>query len=144
MILMVLARLAFCSTLIAIAIRIGKSGAMAACFLRFWVLDIGILPFLSWLVGRAVGYMQMVAQDTGLSEHSQTYLEKAISKTSYLKELSDEFFALSLVEGKEGETPGNGLGLYVVKRIVEKYDGSITAKIGGDGEFEILITLPSA
>ena len=197
----------------------------------------------------AGGYMQMIEQDKGLSESSREYLEKAIVKTTYLKELSDEFFALSLVEskGKEeavklsvkklleevtlsqyewieaagiefsaditddsceifasevdvlrmlenlysnarkytksrihvrlvktddkgfelgmsndsdrlgaadiedifkpfhrsstGDTPGSGLGLYVVKRIVEKYDGSIKAELNKDGDFAIKINL---
>ena len=201
----------------------------------------------------AGGYMQMIAQDQGLSERSRTYLDKAIAKTTYLKELSDEFFALSLVEGKgsdaaeklslkrlleettlaqyewiraagiefsadvteeccelmasevdilrllenlysnarkyaksrifvaltkaenggftlvfsndgdmlaeadlesifqpfyrsaSGDTPGSGLGLYVVKRIVEKYGGSITARVNEAGDFEIKIGFfPSA
>jgi len=195
----------------------------------------------------AGGYMQMIAKDQGLSQRSRSYLDKAISKTNYLKELSDEFFALSLVEGKgnedrtvfslkrmleevtlaqhewieaagiqfsadvtedscdvfanevdilrllenlysnarkyaksrmaiklsrmddkrcelvfandgkllpmsdaesifkpfyrsaSGDTPGSGLGLYVVKRIVEKYDGEIHARTSGSGDFEIKI-----
>lgn len=195
----------------------------------------------------ASGYVQMTLQDPGLSEKNRAYLEKAMAKTTYLKELSDEFFALSLVEGKEGEetamlslrrmleevtlsqyewieaagidfsadltedpceilasevdvmrllenlfsnakkyaksrvgirlsksaegstellffndgefiagedmeaifrpfyrsasgdTPGSGLGLYVVKRIVEKYHGRINARIDENGNFEIKI-----
>ena len=195
----------------------------------------------------ASGYVQMTLQDPGLSEKNRAYLEKAMAKTTYLKELSDEFFALSLVEGKEGEetamlslrrmleevtlsqyewieaagidfsadltedpceilasevdvmrllenlfsnakkyaksrvgirlsksaegsaellffndgefiagedmeaifrpfyrsasgdTPGSGLGLYVVKRIVEKYHGRISARIDENGNFEIKI-----
>ena len=195
----------------------------------------------------ASGYVQMTLQDPGLSEKNRAYLEKAMAKTTYLKELSDEFFALSLVEGKEGEetamlslrrmleevtlsqyewieaagidfsadltedpceilasevdvmrllenlfsnakkyaksrvgirlsksaegstellffndgefiagedmeaifrpfyrsasgdTPGSGLGLYVVKRIVEKYHGRINARIDENGNFVIKI-----
>lgn len=194
------------------------------------------------------GYVQMALQDQELSQRSRTYLEKAMAKTSYLKELSDEFFALSLVEGKEneerkrlslkrlledvtlaqhewiraagiafsadvtkdacevmanevdvlrllenlfsnarkyaksrisiqlfreeedivlifsndnelittaniksifqpfyrsssGNTPGSGLGLYVVKRIVEKYDGRISAGVDDKGDFEIRIVI---
>ena len=40
-----------------------------------------------------------------------------------------------------GDTPGSGLGLYVVKRIVEKYDGSINAELNADGDFVIQIKL---
>jgi signal transduction histidine kinase len=200
----------------------------------------------------AGGYMQMISQDQGLSERSRLYLDKAISKTTYLKELSDEFFALSLVEGKgkeertvlslkrmleevtlsqyewieaaeiefsvdvtedpcdifasevdvmrllenlysntrkyaksrmairlskavdgqselvfsndgdlvsssdvesifkpfyrsaSGDTPGSGLGLYVVKRIVEKYDGEIGAEVNKAGDFEIQMRFPQS
>lgn len=199
----------------------------------------------------ASGYMQMAAQDPGLSERNSLYLEKAIAKTDYLKELSDEFFALSLVESKgdeerkllsmkrmledvtlsqhdwitasntgfsaditedscdiyadevdmlrllenlysnarkytksrmhiclekkedksieltfsndsdqlsaadigtvfepfhrnaSGDTPGSGLGLYIVKRIVEKYRGHISARINEAGDFEIRFSLPA-
>ena len=195
----------------------------------------------------AIGYMQMTRQDQGMAEQSRLNLDKAIAKTTYLKELSDEFFALSLVESKGGEepvklsmkrmveevtlaqyewttaagiaftadvttetcdilasevdmlrllenlysnarkyaksritlkllqtegkgyeltlsndsellsakdiesifkpfyrsasgdTPGNGLGLYIVKRIVDKYGGSICARINEEGDFEITI-----
>ncbi len=194
----------------------------------------------------AGGYLQMIAQDKGLSERSSSYLEKAMAKTDYLKELSDEFFALSMVESKSdeekvklslkrlleevtlsqyewieaagidfsaditeesceifasevdlrrllenlysnarkytgnrmrirlsrkpeegiellfsndsrqlftdpedvfkpfhrsasGDTPGSGLGLYIVKRIVEKYRGEISAGTCQDGDFEIRI-----
>ena len=194
----------------------------------------------------ASGYVQMAMQDQGLSQRSRSYLEKAMAKTTYLKELSDEFFALSLVEGKteelsklslkrmleevtlaqyewieeaaiefhaditeddcelsavevdvlrllenlysnakkyargrisirlakteengielvfsndgellsemdvnsifqpfyrsaSGDQPGSGLGLYVVKRIVEKYNGKISASINENSDFEIRI-----
>lgn len=198
----------------------------------------------------ASGYMQMIAQDQGLSERSRAYLDKAIAKITYLKDLSDEFFTLSLVEGKEeeelttlslkrlleevtlsqyewiraanigfsadvtedacmitasevdvlrllenlysnarkyaksritirlsqteegiqllfsndgelaamgsaesifrpfyrstsGDVPGNGLGLYIVKRIAEKYRGNVGATISENGDFEIRISLPA-
>ena len=194
----------------------------------------------------ASGYLQMTLQEQGLSEKGRAYLEKAMAKTTYLKDLSDEFFTLSLVEGKaeeltklslkrmleevtlaqyewiqsagidftadvtenpcvisasevdilrllenlfsnakkyaksrvgirlskgaeggtellfyndgefiagedmesifkpfyrsaSGDQPGSGLGLYVVKRIVEKYHGRINARINENGNFEIKI-----
>ena len=44
-----------------------------------------------------------------------------------------------------GDTPGSGLGLYVVKRIVEKYGGSIAARVNEAKDFEIKIGFfPSA
>ncbi|MBR6477971.1 MAG: HAMP domain-containing histidine kinase, partial [Lachnospiraceae bacterium] len=51
----------------------------------------------------ASGYLQMTLQEQGLSEKGRAYLEKAMAKTTYLKDLSDEFFTLSLVEGKAEE-----------------------------------------
>lgn len=46
------------------------------------------------------GYMQMVKKSGELSEKSLEYLETALEKTRYLKELSDEFFEMSTMEAK--------------------------------------------
>lgn len=197
----------------------------------------------------AMGYLQMIGRDDALSENSGIYLDKAQAKMSYLRELSDEFFALSMIEssndedrvklsmkrlleevalsqhewiekagltftadvteegcdiyasevdirrllenlysnarkyalsrmylslkpvedkafelsfsndcslgqetdisdvfvpfhrGSSGNVPGSGLGLYVVKRIVEKYKGEISAQINDAGDFEIKIII---
>lgn len=197
----------------------------------------------------AMGYLQMIGRDDALSENSGLYLDKAQAKMSYLRELSDEFFALSMIEssndedrvklsmkrlleevalsqhewiekagltftadvteegcdiyasevdirrllenlysnarkyalsrmylslkpvedkafelsfsndsclvqetdisdvfvpfhrGASGNAPGSGLGLYVVKRIVEKYNGEISAQINDAGDFEIKIII---
>lgn len=197
----------------------------------------------------AMGYLQMIGRDDALSENSGLYLDKAQAKMSYLRELSDEFFALSMIEssndeervklsmkrlleevalsqhewiekagltftadvteegcdiyasevdmrrllenlysnarkyalsrmylslkpvedkafelsfsndcslgqetdisdvfvpfyrGASGNVPGSGLGLYVVKRIVEKYNGEISAQINDAGDFEIKIII---
>ena len=51
----------------------------------------------------ASGYMQMIAEDKELSDKNRVYIEKALNKTEYLRELSDEFFALSLVDGRDEE-----------------------------------------
>lgn len=197
----------------------------------------------------AMGYLQMIGRDDALSGNSGIYLDKAQAKMSYLRELSDEFFALSMIEssndedrvklsmkclleevtlsqyewienagldfaadvteescdiyasevdmrrllenlysnarkyaisrmqlslkpvedkafelsfsndsslaqetdisdvfvpfhrGMSGNVPGSGLGLYVVKRIVEKYKGEISAQINDAGDFEIKIII---
>ena len=47
-----------------------------------------------------MGYIQLAEKDAGISEESSENLRKAYDKTKYLKELSDEFFALSLMENR--------------------------------------------
>ena len=51
----------------------------------------------------AMGYIQLVEKDGNLSEENLDNLQKAYDKTIYLKELSDEFFALSLMENRTKE-----------------------------------------
>ena len=51
----------------------------------------------------AMGYIQLVEKDGNLSEENLDNLRKAYDKTIYLKELSDEFFALSLMENRTKE-----------------------------------------
>ena len=51
----------------------------------------------------AMGYMQMVRSSEELSGQNEEYLDIAIEKTRYLKELSDEFFALSVIENRREE-----------------------------------------
>lgn len=46
----------------------------------------------------ALGYMQMIEKRDELSEKSKEYLEIAIRKNKYLKELSDDFFELTKLE----------------------------------------------
>ncbi len=64
----------------------------------------------------ALGYLQMIGRDEGLSESSSIYLEKSQSKLCYLRELSDEFFALSLVESGNDEE----MEKLSMKRLVEE------------------------
>jgi signal transduction histidine kinase len=64
----------------------------------------------------ATGYMQMVRMSGELSEKNEEYLDIAIEKTKYLKELSDEFFTLSLVESGRKE---EDIKLVSVKKILE-------------------------
>ena len=51
----------------------------------------------------AMGYIQLAEKDEGLSVENVENLKKAYDKTKYLKELSDEFFALSLMENRPEE-----------------------------------------
>ena len=51
----------------------------------------------------AMGYIQLVQKDENLSDDNADNLGKAFDKTKYLKELSDEFFALSLMENRKEE-----------------------------------------
>ena len=50
-----------------------------------------------------MGYIQLAEKDEGLSEETEENLKKAYDKTKYLKELSDEFFALSIMENRSEE-----------------------------------------
>lgn len=64
----------------------------------------------------AMGYMQMVRRSPEITEKNGEYLDIAIDKTKYLKDLSDEFFELSLVgNGKREED----IKLVSLKRILE-------------------------
>lgn len=51
----------------------------------------------------AMGYIQLVQKDETLSQENAENLGKAYDKTKYLKELSDEFFALSVMENRKAE-----------------------------------------
>jgi signal transduction histidine kinase len=51
----------------------------------------------------AMGYIQLAEKDETVSEKTAASLRKAYDKTKYLKELSDEFFALSVMENRSEE-----------------------------------------
>lgn len=51
----------------------------------------------------AMGYIQLAQKDESVSEETALSLRKAYDKTRYLKELSDEFFALSVMENRSEE-----------------------------------------
>lgn len=51
----------------------------------------------------AYGYLQMVKKSGELSERSAEYLDTALEKTLYLKELSDEFFEVSALEANTNQ-----------------------------------------
>ncbi|MBQ7009716.1 MAG: HAMP domain-containing histidine kinase [Ruminococcus sp.] len=51
----------------------------------------------------SLGYLQMIEKSGELSEKNREYLEIALQKNTYLKELSDEFFELSKIENGHEE-----------------------------------------
>ncbi len=71
----------------------------------------------------AMGYMQLIQKDAGLSEENSENLKKAFDKTKYLKELSDEFFALSLIESRKEEDKTELSFKSIVENVtLEQYD----------------------
>ncbi len=51
------------------------------------------------------GYLQMIDKSKKLSGTEQEYLNIAVNKTEYLKNLSDDFFELTYIESKNQEIP---------------------------------------
>lgn len=51
----------------------------------------------------SLGYLQMIEKSDELSEKNREYLEIALQKNTYLKQLSDEFFELSKIENGHEE-----------------------------------------
>ena len=71
----------------------------------------------------ALGYMQMIERSGELSPQNARYLETAIQKNKYLKELADEFFELNCIEG--GEAPVRqtvALGALFAECLMEQYE----------------------
>ncbi|MBR4733424.1 MAG: hypothetical protein IK081_11720 [Lachnospiraceae bacterium] len=50
LLIVALARVAFCSVLILLVVRKSKTG-IVTCFMRFWIVDIMVFPFFTWLFG---------------------------------------------------------------------------------------------
>lgn len=71
----------------------------------------------------ALGYMQMIKRSGGLSQTNARYLETAIQKNNYLKELADEFFELNCLESG-GDVPAQtvALGALLAECLMEQYD----------------------
>ena len=72
----------------------------------------------------AYGYLQMVKKSGELSEKNEEYLDIALAKTLYLKELSDEFFEVSALEAntKQIETEPVHFDRLLQECILEQYD----------------------
>jgi len=71
----------------------------------------------------AYGYLQMVKKSGELSEKNEEYLDIALAKTLYLKELSDEFFEVSALEAntKQIETGMVHFDKLLQECILEQY-----------------------
>lgn len=59
----------------------------------------------------SLGYLQMIKKSGELTEKNAEYLEIALQKNTYLKELSDEFFELSKIENGREEIVNENINL---------------------------------
>ena len=83
----------------------------------------------------AMGYIQLAEKDEGISQDNVENLKKAYEKTKYLKALSDEFFALSIMEKRSEEE----LAEISFKRLLEnvtleQYEWTVQAGIEFDAD----------
>lgn len=71
----------------------------------------------------SLGYLQMIKKSGGLSDKNAEYLNIAIQKNMYLKELSDEFFELSKLENgsEEFTTESINLSNLISDMLMEQY-----------------------
>lgn len=85
----------------------------------------------------ALGYMQMIEKSGGLSEKNAGYLDIAVQKNRYLKELSDEFFELTKMEngGTELSCEETDLSSMLTEAVLEQYSWIEKRKI--TAEFDI-------
>lgn len=72
----------------------------------------------------SIGYMQMVKKNGQMGEPDREYLDIALDKTLYLKNLSDEFFELSSVEAatEDVETKPVSITKMLEESILGQYD----------------------
>ncbi|MCR5291966.1 MAG: HAMP domain-containing histidine kinase [Eubacterium sp.] len=85
----------------------------------------------------AMGYIQLAEKDKGISSENVENLKKAYSKTNYLKNLSDEFFALSVMENRSKEELEDISFRRILENItLEQYEWTVKADI----KFEVDIT----
>lgn len=85
----------------------------------------------------AMGYIQLAEKDEGISEENSINLQKAYDKTRYLKELSDEFFVLSLMENRsENELSEISFKKLLENITLEQYEWTVNSGMN----FEVDIT----
>lgn len=72
----------------------------------------------------SLGYLQMIEKSGGLTGKNAEYLEIALQKNTYLKELSDEFFELSKIENGHEEMTVESVNLsnILTDLLMEQYN----------------------
>lgn len=72
----------------------------------------------------SLGYLQMIEKSGGLTGKNAEYLEIALQKNTYLKELSDEFFELSKIENGHEEMTVESVNLsnLISDLVMEQYN----------------------
>lgn len=72
----------------------------------------------------AKGYMQLIEKSGTLDEKNAKYLDIAMSKTDYLRVLSDAFFEVSSAEAKEEAVEKQNIPIanFLTTRVLEQYD----------------------
>ncbi|MEE3400251.1 MAG: HAMP domain-containing sensor histidine kinase, partial [Eubacterium sp.] len=83
----------------------------------------------------AMGYIQLAEKDETVSEKTAASLRKAYDKTKYLKELSDEFFALSVMENRsEKELTELSFKKLFENITLEQYDWTVKSGISFEAD----------
>ena len=92
----------------------------------------------------SLGYLQMIEKSGELSEKNAEYLNIAIQKNRYLKELSDDFFELTKLENSTEvpETENVNLSNLVTEFVLEQHEWIEKNQISAEFEIEegIIIT----
>lgn len=72
----------------------------------------------------SLGYLQMIEKSGGLTGKNAEYLEIALQKNTYLKELSDEFFELSKIKNSHEEMTVESVNLsnLISDLVMEQYN----------------------
>lgn len=86
----------------------------------------------------SLGYLQMMEKSGELSEKNSGYLDIAIQKNKYLKELSDEFFELTKIESGKEEIQLEEVNLsnILTETILEQHSWIAERNISADLDIE--------
>jgi signal transduction histidine kinase len=93
----------------------------------------------------ALGYLQMIEKSGELTEKNAEYLEIALQKNAYLKELSDEFFELSKLENGQENVALESINLsnLISDFVMEQYGWMQEREITPDFEISDGIVIES-